>query len=605
MTFFITFAGMKRWLIIGLFVLLALTGCHSPQREARQMVRRAERLFDADPDSAVRLIDSVLRMPAYFEEGMRMDIALLQAEALFGDRDDREISPLMDDEFFDDKPFLSTSPELERAADYYARKKKYDKAAHAALYSGFVQQHYGEKTHAMQSFKDAERYGEMVKDSLTVARAEYKIGKMLYYDGIEQEALILLESADKRFDNHLAEKAFVQNLIAGCYMVLGDEGNAEFFLRQSLMNARKSHVDKVTRKALNNYGVLYQLQGKHDQAVALLKQNASGPDFIEKELLLYHLNLGYVFFDEGDVDSADHHYNIVDSLLPEVQINLETKASAYYSLSQFAESQHNDSLALYYWKCYDNCLNEVRDFQEQNNVYGIQQKYDYKTLQDAMNQKVIRRQRLVIVLSIAVALVLLAFAISQIRLARIRKQEAEIKASLLKFMRQYEELAMQSEVVKKAHCELEQKHQETEQERQTLAHQVEEYKNAYKASDKKLSKALSKEQQVMQKMAVYLGHKDDSALLDALKYSVLGNQEYWDAMLKTFDSQFPGMRKALTLQHPELTEMEQKILLLSYVDASRDDTAALLDISIFMVDKLRTSVKKKMVSNASDAFKKA
>ena len=128
---------MRRVIVIGLFLLLVLAACNGPQREARQMVRRAERLFDTDPDSTVRLIDSVLRIPAYFEEGKRMDIAMLQAEALFGDRDDREISPLMDDEFFDDKPFLTTSPELERAADYYARKKKYDKAAHAALYSGY------------------------------------------------------------------------------------------------------------------------------------------------------------------------------------------------------------------------------------------------------------------------------------------------------------------------------------------------------------------------------------------------------------------------------------------------------------------------------------
>ena len=590
--------------ILFLFVLAALAACHSPQREARHMARRAERLFDTMPDSTVKLIDSILSMPVYFNEKHRMDMALLQGEALFGDRG-QEIPPLMDDEFFDDKPFFSTSPELERAADYYAKKKQYAKAAHAALYSGFVQQHYGEKQTAMQSFKDAERYGEMVKDSLTVAQAEYKMGKMLLDDGIEQEALAQLKKAEEFFGSCLVGKSFVQNSIAGCYMLLGDYENAELYLRQSLLIARKCQVGRVERKAMNNYGVLYQLQGKYDQAINCLKQNSSNSNLDEKRLFLLHLNLGDVFFGIGEIDSAIYYYNYVDSLLPNVQIKMETKVSAYSSLSQFAESQRKDSLALYYWKLYDKRLDEIRNLRKQNNLYGIQQKYDYRTLQDTMNQKVIRRQRLVIVLSIAVALVLLAFAISQIRLARIRKQEAEIKASLLKFMRQYEELAMQSEVVKKAHCELEQKHQETEQERQTLAHQVEEYKNAYKASDKKLSKALSKEQQVMQKMAVYLGHKDDSALLDALKYSVLGNQEYWAAMLKTFDSQFPGMRKALALQHPELTEMEQKILLLSYVDASRDDTAALLDISIFMVDKLRTSVKKKMVPNASDAFKKA
>ncbi len=195
---------MKRHFFIGLILLLALAACNSPQCEARQMVRRAERLFDTNPDSTVRLIDSVLRMPAYFEEGKRMDIAMLQAEALFGDRDDREISPLMDDEFFDDKPFLTASPELERAADYYARMKKYDKAAHAALYSGFVQQHYGEKTHAMQSLKNAERYGGMAKDSLTVAYSQFWMGKLLYNEGRLEEVLTLLDDSKKNIGNRFA-----------------------------------------------------------------------------------------------------------------------------------------------------------------------------------------------------------------------------------------------------------------------------------------------------------------------------------------------------------------------------------------------------------------
>ena len=564
------------------------------------MVRRAERLADTLPDSTARLIDSVLRMPVYFNERQRMDMALLQAEALFGDHG-ADISPLMDDDFFDDHANLTTSPELERAAAYYAKKKKYDKAAHAALYSGFVQQYYGDKTAAMQSFKEAEHYGGLAGDSLAVARAEYKMGKMLYYDGMLQEALVLSKSAEINMGNHLVDKAFVQNSIAGCYLVLGDYENSEIYLQQSLMNARKSNVGKVRRKALNNYAVFYQLQGKYGQAIAYLKQNANNFNVDEKDLLLLNLNLGDVFFDQGKMDSATYYYKCVDSLLPEARVKLETKVSAYSSLSQFAENQGDDSLALSYWKQYDKWLDEARDKIEQNNVYGIQRKYDYGTLQNVMSQKVIQRQRLIIFLSIAATLVLLAFVISQIRLARIRRQEAEIKASLLRFMQQNEELAKQSEAVRKAHHDLEQKHQEMEEARQALANQAEEYKNAYEASDKKLSKALLKEQQIMQKMAVYLGNKTDSALLEALKYSVLGNQEYWEAMLKTFDTQFPGMRKELALQYPELTEMEQKVLLLSYVDVSRNDAAVLLGTSVFMVDKLRTSVKKKMAKKAPQA----
>jgi len=200
---------MKRYAWIGVLVLLALSACDATTREARRMVKRAEQLADTLPDSTVCLIDSVLRMSASFSERERMDMALLQAEALFGCRDVSRnvsknndddtlgdvsgnvstLSPIMDDDFFDEHAILSTSPELERAAAYFAGKKQYAKAAHAALYSGFVQQHYDEKESAMRSFKEAEQYGKLAVDSLTVAQAEYWMGKMFIDDGMEQEAL--------------------------------------------------------------------------------------------------------------------------------------------------------------------------------------------------------------------------------------------------------------------------------------------------------------------------------------------------------------------------------------------------------------------------------
>ncbi|MBR5911810.1 MAG: hypothetical protein IKZ55_07470, partial [Bacteroidales bacterium] len=135
---------MKRRFVIGLVLLLALASCTPTTREARRMARRAERLADTLPDSTLRMIDSVLRMEAYFSERERMELVMLQGDLLFGHHDTSagSIPPLMNDEYFDDKPFLGTSPELEHAAAYFARKKQYDRAATAALYSGFVQQHY-------------------------------------------------------------------------------------------------------------------------------------------------------------------------------------------------------------------------------------------------------------------------------------------------------------------------------------------------------------------------------------------------------------------------------------------------------------------------------
>lgn len=562
---------MKCFDWIGMLVLLAFAACHNPTREAWHMVHRAEQLADTLPDSTIRLIDSVLRLPVNLSERERMDLALLQAETLFERKDDAcTISSVMDDDFFDDHDNISTSPELERAAAYYAGRKQYAKAAKAALYSGFVQQHYNEKETAMQSFKDAEHYGKIVRDSLTMAQAEYWMGKMLYYGNRSQESLVLLKSACRFFGNCNAEKALTLNVIAACHIVLGEYENAELCLQQSLQFSERDEVGKIKRKALNNYAVLCQLQDRHNHAIACLRQIGTSVNLDDTEILLQYMNIGDVFFEINNMDSAAFYYKRVDSLLPLARVKMESKASAYNSLAQFAESQQDNVQALRYWKQYDKWLNESRDMQEQNNVYAVQRKYDYGVLRSTMDKKIIERQRLIIVLSVVVVLILMGLIIAHIRLARIRRQETEIKESLIRYMRQNEE-----------------------------------FKNAIEDNHKKLSKAFLKEQQIMQKMAVYLGNTAEVALFDSLKYSIFGGREYWEAMQKAFDQQFPNVRKKIVQQHPELTDTELKILLLSYVDASREDTALLLHTSVYMVDKLRTSIKKKMATDASDVSGKA
>ena len=61
---------------------------------------------------------------------------------------------------------------------------------------------------------------------------------------------------------------------------------------------------------------------------------------------------------------------------------------------------------------------------------------------------------------------------------------------------------------------------------------------------------------------------------------------------------FDRIRENLKLQHPELTEMEQKDFILSYFNVSREDEALMFNKSVHMVDKWRNSVRKKM--QASD-----
>ena len=553
---------MKGVRYICLLLMAAFSACHSPQREARHMVRRAEQLADTLPDSTASLIDSVLRMPVYFSERHRMDMALLQAEALFGDHG-QEISPLMDDDFFDDKPFLSTSPDLERAAAYYAGKKQYDKAAHAALYSGFVQQHYNDKAAAMQSFKDAERYGTIVKDSLTVAQAKCLMSRLLYDDGLENDALYLLKEADEGLGKRYSDKALVQNKMAVCYMIQGDFENSETCLQQSLVYAERSHIDKEKRKALNNYAVLYRQQGKYDQAIECLRQTAEETGFDVTDSFVYYLNMGKTYMAAGDMDSAALYYLYLEETLPTTNVKSETKMSAYNALSRFAETQGNASKALMWREKHGNALFEVMNQRQEQNIYRIQQQYDYETLQNTMNQKLARTQRII---ALGIVLLLSVVALFLCYSSQRNKREAEINANLFHFMQQNEEL-------KRRH---------------------EEYSDMDLDKSQKMSDLLSDKFRTMQKLDYFMQNQGDKSTLRELERELFGGKNHLEALMELFDTMYPDLQATFKAKYPQATDLECKVYLLSRFRLPRVEEATLLGISTSVLDKVRGKVRKMM-----------
>ena len=556
---------MKRYVWIGLLVLLAMAACDSATREARRMVKRAEQLADTLPNSTVRLIDSVLRMPASFSERERMDMALLQAEALFGDHG-QEISPVMDDDFFDEHATLSTSPELEHAAAYYAGKKQYAKAAHAALYSGFVQQHYNEKEAAMRSFKEAEQYGKLAIDSLTVAQAQFKMGKMLLDTGMKQEALAMLQTAHSNFGNRFVDKALTQNILSVCYLLQGDFDNAETYLHQSLldMEISQSEVNKLNRKIWNNYAVLYRIQGKHDQAIDCLYRMMEDSGLDENEIFMSSLNLGNVFFDIKEMDSAAKYYQHIEDIMPTVNLKKETIASAYSALSRFAEKQNDAVLALQYREKHEKILYDLMLQQQEQTIYRTLQQYDYESLQNEMNRKLIQRQHVITFFGVLTIIGLIALAVSQIRLAKTRKQEAETNANLFHFMQQNKSLVESN----------------MSQERKVLD------------ATQQLSDMYFAKFKTMQKLSFSIENPKNKIALKELEKAVFGDGEHWDGVIDVLDVLYPGLWESITFKYPEMEEMERRVFILSRFKLSRMEEAALLGISTSVLDKLRTRVHK-------------
>lgn len=575
-----------RWFTGFMMLALFLSACHSPTSDARHMVRRAEQLADTLPDSTVCLIDSVLRMPVSFSERERMDMALLQGEALFRD------VPLDDDDFEDSAYRVATSPELERAADYYAGKKQYAKAAHAALYSGYVQQHYNEKEVAMRSYKAAEQYGLLSNDSLTVARAEYRLGKLLLYEGRHQEVLKALKSAYNHTEKQSINRAAIENSIATVHVLLGQTDSAEYFLQRSLACAANESAAKLKSKVLNNYAVLYRLQGKHEQAISYLQQ-LGRLCLKDQEKAMLCLNLGKTFAALGNVDSVTFYFQRLESLLELANVKEETKVSGYEALLRFARLQGCDSLLLKYHEKHKDALCEVMYQHQGQAIYRIQKQYDYETLQNTMNHKLMRRQWIITILSMMAVIAMLVLAYYQIRLAKMRKLEAEANANLFHFMQQNKNLLERQKVNERIRIDLLQLQSEKETAYQELASENDTYKKAYQDYAERYSDAKSKELETIIKLAVYVNSKGEKAFLDTLKRTVFNAKSPWDAAIMAFDILYPNVRENIDRQHPELTEMERKDFILSFINVSRLEEAAILDTTVHTVDKLRNSVRKK------------
>lgn len=541
------------WISLGL--LLFCLACDPVTRDARQMIRQGSQLLDTDPDSTLLLIDSVMRLEAKLSDHERMEMALLQGDALYGGSlcpDDERSIPAT----------VVPLPELDEAAAYYSEKKEFEKAALTALYSGHSNLDAGNKAGAMQSFKAAEQYGNQIGDSLIVARSQYHMGKILYDDGIKDEALTLLYQADQAFGDHFAERAMTQNVIAAVHIMLSNYDTAQQCLDQAIHFAELGGCNEAKRKALNNYAVLHRLLGNYDLAIEALRNDEALTD--ETRILRYYMNMGKIWFDCGQMDSAGYYYGMLESLLPESIINEETKVSAYHALSRFAEKSGDYQKALAYRYQYDKHLSLVNEQRVQNNVYTTEKRYDYERMRKVVDRNRIRNQYIVSALVALVMVLVLLVLFVYYRLIQKRLKEVETNALLLRIINQNTDLLKDNQEKK------EENHQLTET----------------------LTSLLTKRLNAMQKLDVFMKDRKNSTSLTDLEKLVFDGDDHMKMMMQVIDVMYPGLYRKINDTYPELSELEKKVCLLSRFKLSRYEEAMILGISTSVLDKTRGKVKK-------------
>lgn len=440
-------------------------------------------------------------------------------------------------------------------------------AGRDALESARIQLDSGNKAEALQLFKDAEHYSLLANDTLTVAYARYNIARCLGYYADKQETVSLLRSAAEGFSDDYANRAEALRELGDFYQIHSQFDSAEYYLEQAIVYAEQSGSTKAKRDVLSAFHTMYFNAGDYEKSADYLSQfwQTSITDADDNLLMYYYHDMGNIYYACGYLDSADYYYGRLEELVTHADPNEDTWF--YYGvLSDYAEECGDYETACKYGCLYEegNNLREIE--QQENNLALISHKYDSEVMRNELNSKIIIKQRIIVIVSLVATLVLAALLVSQIRLARRRKREAEINAELFHFKQQNKDLT--------------QKHAEHEQIQQNYAD--------------RLSEALMKEQRIMLLLDNYLNSNKKANLLKDLETSVYDDKDHWEAMLEVIDQLYPDLTATLQKKYPDLDEDEKKSYILSYFKLSRQEEADYLGTTVNMIDKLRGRRRKKM-----------
>ena len=444
-------------------------------------------------------------------------------------------------------------------------------AATDALENARIQLDSGNKTEAMRLFKEAEQYGLLADDTLTVAHARFSIAKCLSVYSDEKEFISLLKAADEGFGNNYAERSKVMTLWGDYYQFHRQFDSAEVYLNRAMDYAVRSGSMDAKRWVLSAFHVKCFNAGEYKKSGDYMQQffQTYPPNASDSVLMYYYHNMGNVYYEMGNMDSMAYCYGRLEEILTRIEPDsyVQNEVGWYYgALANFAEMRGDFEKACEYMYWYEKHDAHYDIERQKNNLALISQKYDTAVMQNELNEKIIRKQRVIFIVSLVAVLILAAFLVSQIHLARKRKQEAEINAELFHFKQQNKALA--------------QKDAEHEQIQQDYAD--------------RLSAALDKEQQVMLLLDIYLKNNKKVHLLNNLEQSVFGDKDHWKAMLAVVEEKYPSLWETLGQKCPDLDEDEKKSFILSHFKVSRQEEADFLGTTVNMVDKLRGRVRKKM-----------
>lgn len=344
---------MKHLIHILFLLTIGFTACQQ-HTDYPQAMQQAEAVMNNHPDSALTLLESMTDTLATLSEETRMYHQLLTIQAK-------------------DKQYITHTSDslINHIVSFYEDYGNKERLMMAYYYQGSTYRDMNDAPRALKAFQQAIDLNVPNQDLL--AKIYNQMGTLFMYQGLHDEVIRVNQKAIE------------------AYLSLGKQNKISYFLRdiarmyevKNMSDSALHYYKKACKTALEDgdsvryYGILGELGGFYykikeiDVAKKILLKAAD--ESIRKNKAHIHINLGNIYTESQQWDSAYHYYKKVLFFG-----DIYQKCYTYYDLGWLESRKGNYSQAMEYMKQYVQFKDSIDKIKETETVAKIYAIYNYQ-----------------------------------------------------------------------------------------------------------------------------------------------------------------------------------------------------------------------------------
>lgn len=382
--------GLK--LILNLLLLFCLVAC-SRSTNVSPLLKKAEGYMNERPDSALYLLDSIIRPEALSNE-------------------DKVLWSLLITQARDKKRVTHTSDSLINiAVHYYDEKGNIERRAQAYYCQGRVYMDMLLFDEAIISFLKAEELVLQTTDYNLQARIYNQLGDLSKKNLLYKDALLFYQRANAsyRLDKSLLGEVFTLRDIGLAYENLAQLDSAIFYLKKSLDISQMNNWNNLSNTILVGLSSVFESMCLYQDAINLLNQSIS---LTQNESLLYssYYSLGSLYRKTGQIDSAFCYLDKASgspNLYIQCQQNREYSALLYDRKDYKAAYEHNNQYIL--------LRDSIEHLYLPDKLAEVEARYNHEKLINEKNQLVLKRKNAIFVFSVLIIAMLVLLILLVVR----------------------------------------------------------------------------------------------------------------------------------------------------------------------------------------------